>query len=122
MSSHDYLVEMAFDPFASLLSPQEITSFAERMALPTLEALRRLAASGTILAGGTFLAATGFIFIARVASPQELEKMMTGLPLFPRARTRVVPLGTFESRGAALRGLLDRLKAAPAAPGQTPLP
>ncbi len=36
--------------------------------------------------------------------------MMTGLPLFPR----VVPLGTFEGRGAALRGRLDRAKAAAA--------
>jgi hypothetical protein len=118
MPSHDYLVEMNFDPFASLLTPQEIAAFAERMALPTLEALRQLAASGRILAGGTLLAATGFIFIARVSSPQELEEMMIALPLFPRARTRVVPLGGFESRAAALRGRLDRAKAAAPQPSQ----
>jgi hypothetical protein len=112
MSSLDYLVEMNFDPFATLLSPPEIAAVAERMALPTIEALRQLAESGRILAGGTFLAATGFIFIARVSSPQELDEIMIGLPLFPRARTRIVPLGTFESRGAALRGRLDRAKAA----------
>ena len=117
MPSLDYLVEMTFDPFATLLGPQEITAFGERMALPTIEALRGLAESGRILAGGTFLAASGFIFIARVSSPQELDEMMIGLPLFPRARTRVVPLGTFESRGAALRERLDRAKAAQPAQG-----
>ena len=118
MSSHDYLVEMTFDPFATLLTPPEITAFAERMALPTIEALRQLAASGRILAGGTFLAATGFLFIARVSSPQELDEMMIGLPLFPRARTRIVPLGAFESRGAALRARLDKAKSAAQPPSQ----
>ncbi|HEY5078266.1 MAG TPA: hypothetical protein VII43_00400 [Opitutaceae bacterium] len=118
MSSQDYLVEMTFDPFSTLLTPPEILAFGERMALPTIEALRQLAASGRILAGGTFLAASGFIFIARVSSPQELDEMMIGLPLFPRARTRVVALGTFESRGAALRGRLDMGKSAAQAPSQ----
>jgi Muconolactone delta-isomerase len=112
MPTNDYLVEMTFDPFASLLTPQEIAAFAERMALPTIEALRALAESGRILAGGTFLAASGFLFIARVSSPQELDEMMIALPLFPRARTRVVPLGTFESRGAALRARLEKSRAA----------
>jgi hypothetical protein len=120
MPSQEYLVEMTFDPFATLLTPPEILAFGERMALPTIEALRQLAASGRILAGGTFLAATGFLFIARVSSPQELDEMMIGLPLFPRARTRVVALGTFESRGAALRARLDKARAASQAPEARP--
>jgi hypothetical protein len=112
MATHDYLVEMHFDPFVSLLTPQEIATFAERMGLPTLDALQQLAASGRILAGGPFLAATGFAFIARVSSPQELEEMIGSLPLFPRSRTRVAPLGTFEGRASTLRGRLDKAKAA----------
>jgi len=109
MTSHDYLVEMTFAPFSSPLGPQEVVTFAERFALPTLEALGKLAASGRILAGGPALASVGFSFIARAATPQELEEMVAGLPLWTRAQTRVVPLGTFESRAATIR---DRLKAA----------
>jgi hypothetical protein len=112
MTPQDYLVEMNFTPFATLLSPQEILTFTERMALPTLEGLERLAASGRILAGGTYLAAIGFTFIARANSPEDLEDMLMGLPLWPRSQTRVVALGTFSRRANGARGLLERLKAA----------
>ncbi len=114
MTSHDYLIEMSFDPFASPLTPQEATAFAERVALPTFEALRKMAGDGRVLAGGPLLAAVGLAFIARAESPQELEEMVGSLPLFPRARTRVVPLGTFEGRVGTIRGFLD--KATPASP------
>jgi len=115
MTTHDYLVEMHFTPFATLLSAPEATAFAERLALPTLETLERLAASGRILAGGSLLAAAGFAFIARVGSPQELEELVASLPLSARAETRVVPLGTFGSRAATPRGRVERARAVAAA-------
>ena len=108
----DYLVEMNFAPFASLPSPQELVAFSERMALPTLEALDRLLASGRIVAGGPTLAAIGFSFIARAESPQALEDMVSALPLWPRSQTRVVALGTFASRAATMRERLAKAKAA----------
>jgi hypothetical protein len=117
MTSQDYLVEMNFIPFATLLSPPEVLGFAEKMALPTLEALEKHSATGKIVAGGTYLAAVGFTFIARVASPQELEDMVGSLPLWPRSQTRVVPLGTFGSRAASVRGMLGRFKASQQAAG-----
>jgi hypothetical protein len=122
MTSHDYLVEMTFAPFASLPSPQEVVTFAERFALPTLEALERLAGAGRILAGGPALAAVGFSFIARASSPEELEEMVTGLPLWPRSQTRIVPLGTFESRAATIRSRLMRAREAAAPSHQSPTP
>jgi hypothetical protein len=116
MSSHDYLVEMSFAPFASLLTPQEVVTFTERFALPTLDALGKLADAGRILAGGPALAAVGFCFIARAASPQELEEMVAGLPLWTRAQTRIVPLGTFESRAATIRARLLKAREAAVQP------
>jgi hypothetical protein len=115
MPSNDYLVEMTFAPFASPLTPQEAAMFAERFALPTLESLEKLASSGRILAGGPTLAAAGFSFIARAGSPGELEDMVTGLPLWPRAQTRVVPLGTFESRASTIRKRLLKAREATSA-------
>jgi hypothetical protein len=114
MTSHDYLVEMSFAPFASLPSPQEVVTFGERFALPTLEALERLAATGQIVAGGPALASVGFAFIARASSPQELEDMVAGLPLWARAQTRVVALGTFNSRAATIRVRLQKAREAAA--------
>jgi hypothetical protein len=111
-ASHDYFVEMRFAPFASLPSPQEAVVFTERLVLPTLEALSGLRAAGKILAGGALLAASGFAFIVRVASPQELEEMVGGLPLWPRSQTSVTPLGAFESRAATVRARLQSVRAA----------
>jgi hypothetical protein len=116
MTSQDYLIEMTFSPFASLPTPPELVAFIERMALPTMEALERLAASGRILAGGSVIAAGGFVFIARVGSPQELEELVSSLPLAARAETRVVPLGTFRSRADTIRERLARARAALPAP------
>ena len=112
MPSHEYLVEMTFAPFASLPSPAELSAFAEKMALPTLEACRALSESGRIAAGGPALGAIGFHFIARADSPQDLEEMLSSLPLWPRAQTRVVPLGSFEGRAGRLRGRLSQARAA----------
>jgi hypothetical protein len=111
MTSADYLVEMTFPPFGTLLSPQEVITFSERFVLPTLEACQKLCATGRIVAGGTTLAAVGFIFIARTESPQALEDMVSSLPLWSRAQTRIVPLGTFESRASAARERLNQTKA-----------
>ena len=115
MTSHDYLVEMTFSPFGSLLTPEEVATFTERFVLPTLETCQKLVASGRIVAGGPALASIGFLFIARVGSPQELEDMVGGLPLWSRAQTRVVPLGTFDARTATVRDRFTRLQARPAA-------
>jgi muconolactone delta-isomerase len=120
MTQHEYLVEMNFPPFGTLLSPQEALGFAERMALPTIEALEKLADAGKVAAGGTYLGAVGFAFIARVDSAQELEDTLSSLPLWPRAQTRVVPLGTFTSRAKLARGNLARLKAAQQPAGAAP--
>lgn len=111
-SSHEYLVEMSFPPFGSLLSPTELAFFGEQFVLPTLEACRQHQRAGRIVAGGTTLAAVGFTFIARVNSAHELEELVGGLPLWGRAQTRVVPLGTFDSRFARLRERLSRGQAA----------
>ena len=111
MTAHDYLVEMTFTPFAAIPTPAEMVNFSERLVLPTLEACQKLQAAGRILAGGTALAAVGFTFIARASSPQELEDMVAGLPLWPRAQTRIVPLGTFESRAATVQQRLGQARA-----------
>lgn len=111
MNQNVYLVEMNFAPFANLPNPAELITFMERMALPTFAALEELERGGRILAGGTTLAAVGLSFIIRAESPQELEETVSGLPLWPRAETRVQPLGSFAWRATAARERLAQLKA-----------
>ena len=110
MTTTDYLVEMTFPPFATPLSLSEVVTFSERFVLPTLEACRKLCETGRIVGGGTTLAAIGFTFIARTDSPQELEDMVSALPMWSRAQTRVVPLGTFDRRFQVAQEALSRAK------------
>ena len=117
MFSCEYLVEMTFTPFGSLLTPDQLTTFTERFVLPTFDACEKLIRSGRIVAGGTALAAVGFIFIARAETPQELDEMVSSLPLWARAQTRIVPLGTFASRAAAVRKRFN----SPAQPAEPPV-
>jgi len=110
-SSHDYHVEMLFDPAGSL-PRAELLPYLENTVIPTLAACERLQSAGRIVAGGPLLGAIGFSFVARVGSATELETMLASLPLWSRARTRVVPLGSFASRHATARARLAVLKAA----------
>lgn len=111
MSHHDYLVEMKVTPAANVPTPQEGVAFTERFVLPTLDACERLVAEGHILAGGPTLATLGFSFIARAESPQHLEDLLTTLPIWPRAQTTIVPLGSFAARSHNVRQRLAANKA-----------
>lgn len=111
MNSNRYLVEMNFPPFASLPAPAELLSFMEKTALPSFERLEQLEAEGRILAGGTTLGAVGLSFVIRTESAEELDETLAALPLWPRAQTRVVPLGTFAQRAGATRQRLAQLQA-----------
>ena len=112
ISPSDYLVEMKLAPAASVPTPNEGIAFTERFVLPTLDAFAKLAAAGRIRAGGPAAGTMNFAFIARAASPQEVEELVTSLPLWPRAQTTIVALGTFEGRAAAVRRRLAATKTA----------
>ena len=55
--------------------------------------------------------AVALVLIVNVESVQELDDLLTGLPVWPRMETEVTPLTTFEGRARSLRPRLDRLKA-----------
>ena len=112
MTPIDYLIEMKVAPTAAVLTPQEGIAFTERYVLPTLVACEQLVAAGKIVAGGTTLGAMGFAFIARAEFPQQLEDIVGSLPIWPRAQTTVMPLGTFEARAATVRQRLASNQAA----------
>ena len=113
MNAHVYpFVEMGPSPPSPISpGPAELVTFMERHdPADARGAGKAREQSGRILAGGTTLAAVGLSFIIRVDSPQELEDAVASLPLWPRAQTRVLPLGTFAARVATARQRLAQLK------------
>jgi hypothetical protein len=113
-----YLVEMRLAEHGRL-DPREGLAFIESYVLPSLALCKKLEAEGKIVAGGPISATIGFALIVEAGSALELDEIIEGLPLWPRMRTTVTPLTTFDDRAKAieprLAGIKARLKAMEAA-------
>jgi muconolactone delta-isomerase len=91
-------------------TPQEGIVFIEQFILPTLELCKRLEAEKKILAGGPVSGAVALSLIVSAESVQELDDLITSLPVWPRMETTVTPLTTFDARMQAIRVRLEQLK------------
>ena len=91
-------------------TPQEGSVFTEQFILPTLELCKRLEAEKKIVAGGPLSGAVALSLIVSVESAQELDDLITSLPVWPRMETTVTPLSTFDVRMQAVRARLEQLR------------
>lgn len=89
---------------------QEGIVFIEQFILPTLELCKKLEAEKKIIAGGPLSGAIALSLIVGTESAQELDDLITALPVWPRMETTVTPLTTFDGRMQAARARLEQLK------------
>jgi hypothetical protein len=104
----NYLVQM--DLVNRPANPQEGVAFIEQSIMPTLELCKKLEAEKKIVAGGPLSAAIALSFIVSAESAQELDDFITSLPVWPRMKTTVTPLTTFDGRMQTVRARLRELK------------
>jgi muconolactone delta-isomerase len=90
---------------------QEGAVFIERFILPTLELCKKLEAEQKIVAGGPLSGAIALSLIVNAGSVQELDSVVTSLPVWPLMETTITPLSTFDVRMQAVRARLEQLKA-----------
>jgi|SRR5580765_3378827 len=91
-------------------TPQEGTAFIEQSILPTLEMCKRLEAQKKIVAGGPLSGAIALALIVNAKSAEELDGLISSLPVWPRMETTVTPLSTFDVRMQAVRARLEELR------------
>jgi muconolactone delta-isomerase len=91
-------------------SLQEGIVFIEQFILPTLELCKRLEAEKKIVAGGPLSGAVALSLIVNAESAQELDDLITSLPVWPRMETTVTPLSTFDGRMQVVRARLEQLR------------
>jgi muconolactone delta-isomerase len=89
---------------------QEGIVFIEQFILPTLDMCKRLQAEKKIVAGGPLSGAIALSLIVSVESVQELDELITSLPVWPRMETTVTPLSTFDVRIQSVRSRLEQLR------------
>ncbi len=85
--------------------------YLEQLILPSLEACETLLEAKKIRAGGPAVGAIRLMFIVSADSAQELDELVSRLPIWPRMETTMVPLTTLGGRATSLRPKLEGLKA-----------
>ena len=106
-----YLVKLQLSSSARPTSPKEGIEFIEKVIFPTLELCKKLQETKKILAGGPVSGAVALMLIVNAESAQELDDIITSLPIWPRLETQVIPLTTFDGRAQSLLSRLKELKA-----------
>src|SRR5262245_11104831 len=105
-----YLVQMRLAGTGRPTTTEDGITFIEQFILPTLDLCKRLQTEHKILAGGPMSGAVALVLIVNAESAQELDDLLTGLPVWPRMETEVMPLTTFDGRAQSLRPRLQHLK------------
>jgi muconolactone delta-isomerase len=108
-----FLVEMDHVKTASPMTPEAGRAFIEEVILPTLEGTGRLAAERKIVGGGPVIGRIALRLMVEAGSLAELDQMISSLPLWPLAETRVTPLVAFGERRSHVQALLKRLGGIP---------
>jgi hypothetical protein len=104
-----FLVELDHVKPGASPTPESGRTFIEQTILPTLARAEQLASEKKILAGGTVLGRIAFRFIAEANSLQDLDRLVTSLPFWPVAETRVTPLVAFADRRNSVQALRESL-------------
>jgi muconolactone delta-isomerase len=104
-----FLVELDHVKSGVMPTPEAGRAFIEQIIFPTLARARQLVAEKKIVAGGPVTGRIALRFIVEADSPQEVDRIITSLPLWTVADTRVTPLIEFSDRQIHVQMLLDML-------------
>ncbi len=104
-----FLVELDHVKTGQPLTQETARSFIEGIIFPTIARAEELVREGRIVAGGPVAGRIAVRFIAEVETAQELDRLVSSLPLWTVAETRVTPLIDFKDRRAHIEALLQRL-------------
>jgi muconolactone delta-isomerase len=104
-----FLIELDHAKSGHTSTPEAGRAFIEQIILPTLARAEQLAKEKKILAGGPAVGRIALRFIVETDSPQDVDRIISSLPIWPLAETRVTPLIAFADRRDSVQALLERL-------------
>ncbi len=102
-----FLVELDHPKTGQPLTEDAARSFIEGIIFPTIARAEQLVQQGRIVAGGPVAGRIAVRFIAEVETTQQLDQLVSSLPLWTVADTRVTPLIDFSDRRATVQALLQ---------------
>lgn len=103
-----YLVQASEAPLS--LSLQKAVQVLQRLVLPSMDRMIRMEERNQILAGGLPVGDRAFVFIIEAASNEELDEILTALPVWGSMKWQVIPLEPFALRAARDRAFVERFQ------------
>ena len=101
-----FLVELDHVKSGAMMTADAGRAFIEQVIFPTLARAEQLVAEKKILAGGPVVGRVAIRFILEADSLPDVDRIVSSLPVWPLAGTRVTPLG-FADRRRSVQALLD---------------
>ena len=108
-----FLIELDHVKQGTPLTPEIGRAFIEQTIFPTLARAEELVKAKKILAGGPVLGRVALRLIVEADSLSDVDKIITSLPIWPLAETRVTPLIAFSERRQHAEALLESLQKRP---------
>ena len=106
-----FLVELDHVESGNVPSPDAGRGFIEQVIFPTLARLDQLVADKTLVSGGAVAGRVALRLMIEAESSEHVDRIVTSLPLWFVADTRVTPLITVAERRDHVKKLLERLGA-----------
>ncbi len=104
-----FLVELDHVKSGQPLTPEAGRTFVEQIILPTLARAEHLTKEEKIVVGGPVAGRIALRFIVETDSLQDVDRIVSSLPIWPVAETRVTPLIAFADRRNTVQALLERM-------------
>jgi hypothetical protein len=105
-----FLIELDHVKQGTAPTPETGRAFIEQIIFPTLARAEELVKAKKILAGGPVLGCVALRLIVEADSLSDVDKIITSLPIWPLAETRVTPLIAFSERRQHAEALLESLQ------------
>lgn len=105
-----FLVELDHVKSGSLATPEAGRAFIEQVIFPTLARADQLVAEKKLIAGGPVIGRVALRLMIDADSPEQVDRIVSSLPIWTQAETRITPMITFAERRDHVRALLEGLK------------
>lgn len=108
-----FLVELDHVKSGLMPTPEVGRAFIEQIIFPTIARAEQLIAEKKILAGGPVTGQISLRLMLEADSLEDVDQIISSLPLWTVSETRVTPLISFTDRRSHVQMLLERLATKP---------
>src|SRR6266852_5866777 len=100
-----FLIELDHVKSTATVTADAGRAFIEQIIFPTIARAEQLIAEKKMVSGGPVVGRIALRFIVEADSPADVDQMISSLPLWPVAETRVTPPVAFADRRQPLQTL-----------------